>query len=571
MKLIRHLFLACLVCLMVLASVIAGSIGVLSAQIQTGGSLGSYAQVAAPNPPTPPRPQSAPSRDLEQRFQGFEERRYLGPVFRLGVPYVLNAGSEVSEVAVVFGDATINGRVDGNVAVVLGNLRLGATAIVSGSVVNIGGTATIADGAAISDDLVVIAGSLDAPPGFSPLGQHVLIGPPALGDSLRGVVPWFTQGLLWGRVIVPSLSWMWPLIGISLLIFLVIAGVFPTAVRACAATLAARPLSSFFAGILTLLLIGPICAVLAVSVVGVIVIPFALCAVVIGWVVGKVGVADWIGGGLIRGGDPDSRGSSLLTMFVGFVLITVTYMVPGLGLAAWALVGLLGVGTATLTFFGAIKRERPEPKPKPTPPVAPPPAPPADVDLPLTGGAPIGAPLSSSAQFSSNAPAAAAYATADTAGLGGGASPSAAATIGADSSYPQAAGDLRAYPRATFLDRLGAAALDFILLIVAKNFLDWRDDDGVFFLLALAYFAAFIAWKGTTIGGIVCSLRVIRTDGQPVRPVDSVVRALSSLFSIAALGIGFFWILLAGNRDRQAWHDKIAGTLVIRVPRDFPI
>ena len=166
MKLIRHLFLACLVCLMVFASVVAGSIGVLSAQIQTGGSLITYArQDVAPNPPAArasaagqrgSSAASAPARDVEQRFEGFEQRRYRS-VFRLGV-HALNAGSEVSEVVVVFGDATIDGRVDGNVVVVLGNLQLGAGAVVDGSVVNVGGTATIADGAAVRDDLVVVAG-----------------------------------------------------------------------------------------------------------------------------------------------------------------------------------------------------------------------------------------------------------------------------------------------------------------------------------------------------------------------------------------------------------------------------
>jgi uncharacterized RDD family membrane protein YckC len=62
---------------------------------------------------------------------------------------------------------------------------------------------------------------------------------------------------------------------------------------------------------------------------------------------------------------------------------------------------------------------------------------------------------------------------------------------------------------------------------------------------------------------------VIRTTGEPLRPIDAVVRGLSSLFSIAALGIGCLWML----RDpaRQAWHDKIAGTYVVKVPKDWPL
>lgn len=131
--------------------------------------------------------------------------------------------------------------------------------------------------------------------------------------------------------------------------------------------------------------------------------------------------------------------------------------------------------------------------------------------------------------------------------------------------------DLSTYPRATFLDRLGACVLDVLLVVIAGRLFDWDQDDGRLFVLFMVYSIAFLAWKGTTIGGIVCSLRVVRLDGSPLRPVDAVVRTLSSLFSIAALGIGFFWILIDGNRDKQAWHDKIAGTLVVRVPRDLAL
>jgi len=560
MKLIRTLFLACLVCLVLLTGVLFSSIAVVGAQLRTGPVV----VQTTPAPPQPPAVRSAP-RSMEERFQGFEERRYLGPVFRIGVPYVLNTGTEISEAVVIFGDATINGRVDGNVVVVMGNLQVGSTAIVEGAVVNIGGTATVAEGAVMQDDLVIVAGRLEAPPGFSPLGEHVLIGPPGLADGVRGLVPWLTHGLLWGRVIVPSLGWMWPLIGVSFLVFLAVAAAFPRAVHACTATLATRPLSAFFTGILTLLLAGPLSTVLAISVVGIVVIPFVLCALVIGWVVGKVGVAEWIGSGLVPGGDPESRARAIRSMVIGFGLITVAYMIPALGLAAWALVGVFGLGTATLAFFSAVKRERPAPKPKPTPPVIPPPAPsagPPTHDLPLYGGDPSPATAASSPMAATDV-AASAHLGSTAAGFGGG--PSMPPPV------PGSPGDLASYPRATFLDRFAAFVIDMLLLVIVVNFFNGRHDDDLWFPLVLVYYMTFIAWKGTTMGGIVCSLRVVRTDGTPLRPVDAIVRTLASLFSIAALGIGFLWILLDSNRERQAWHDKIAGTLVVRVPRDLPL
>jgi uncharacterized RDD family membrane protein YckC len=89
--------------------------------------------------------------------------------------------------------------------------------------------------------------------------------------------------------------------------------------------------------------------------------------------------------------------------------------------------------------------------------------------------------------------------------------------------------------------------------------------------LLTIYNAAFWTWRGTTIGGIICQLRVVRTDGRRMEFGDSVIRGLSSVFSLIVLGLGFFWILLSGNADRQAWHDLIAGTIVVRVPKSTPL
>jgi uncharacterized RDD family membrane protein YckC len=203
-----------------------------------------------------------------------------------------------------------------------------------------------------------------------------------------------------------------------------------------------------------------------------------------------------------------------------------------LGLLTWATVGVFGFGAATMAFAATLRRERPTPPKAPvTPPVAPepPPAPPPAV----AGGF---------------------QPAAETAGLKPG-------------GY-----DLSRYPRATFLDRVAAIALDAVLVGIATSFIDRGRDDGgglfVFFLLA--YHVAFWTWKGTTLGGIICNVRVARLTStgavSDVRFVDALVRALSSIFSVVALGIGCFWML--GDRDGQMWHDKIAGTIVVKVPRE---
>ncbi len=85
-------------------------------------------------------------------------------------------------------------------------------------------------------------------------------------------------------------------------------------------------------------------------------------------------------------------------------------------------------------------------------------------------------------------------------------------------------------------------------------------------LLALAIYAA-VMWKhkGTTIGGIVCGLKVVRIDARPIDWATAIVRALGCFLSLAVAGLGFIWV--AFDDEKQSWHDKIAGTTVVRVPK----
>ena len=129
--------------------------------------------------------------------------------------------------------------------------------------------------------------------------------------------------------------------------------------------------------------------------------------------------------------------------------------------------------------------------------------------------------------------------------------------------------DLVTFPKAFFRDRLAAGVLDIILLAILRGLLDDLLSDNGGFLMALIYFVGFWAWKQTTLGGIICQLRIVRLDNQPIRFVDALVRGLAGIFSLAVLGLGFVWILR--DQDRQAWHDRIAGTYVVKVPRNWPL
>jgi len=504
------------------------------------------AGMAAFTSPAAARQAEQPPPEPTERIEPVERVRWGYPVLRVGQSYTLKAGDIARDITVVFGDATIEGHVDRDVIVILGSAQLKSTAVIDGSLVVVGGHVQAAEGAQVREDLFVGGGGLDAPAGFGPGGHYVGIGSSTFDGYFRDLVPWLTRGLLWGRPIVPGLTWVWTIALMFFLMNLLLNVVFDAPVKAAALTLRATPLSTFMSGLLVMLLAGPICLLLAVSVIGLAVVPFVLCALLIAAILGKIAFARWIGMSVVHQDDLESRPQSMRSFLIGSAIMCVAYMIPVLGFVTWALAGVFGLGAATVAFLSAYRRENPRPprKVKVAPPEAAPPpsmpeAPPASVAY-------------AAATPPREEPLYAAVAAPD--------EPAAVA----------AASDLVVLPRAVFVDRLAAFGLDAILIVIIVQVLNFdREFARVGFLLALTYHVSFWTLKGTTLGGIICQLRLVRTDGGRVGFPEALVRGLTGIFSLAVFGLGFFWILR--DPDRQAWHDRVAGTFVVKVPRDWPI
>lgn len=86
---------------------------------------------------------------------------------------------------------------------------------------------------------------------------------------------------------------------------------------------------------------------------------------------------------------------------------------------------------------------------------------------------------------------------------------------------------------------------------------------GLFQLASIAYFVGFWTWRGQTPGMMLFGLRVAREiDGARPGLARSVLRYVGYVLSWIALFIGFIWV--AFDSRKQGWHDKIAGTVVVR-------
>lgn len=517
----------------------------------------------APPPPTAPEPLPLP-RDPSDDVRGLSGNR---STLRIGQDFSLAAGTAVREAVVILGDATIAGTIDRDLVVILGTVTLASTGAVGGDIVAVGGNVSAESGAIVRDNLILIGGRFDAPPGFMVGGEHTVIGGELLGGWAQSLGPYLTRGLLWGRLIVPDLSWVWSVVGLVFLLYLAINLLFDRPVRACAGTLDEKPLTAFGAGLLVLLLVGPVCLLLAVSVVGVAVIPFVVIALFGGWIVGKVAVARWIGMSVVpelrastgNADDPDApateptRAHALRSLLIGFVLVTIAYLIPIIGVVTWAIVGVLGLGSSFLTFLWAYRRENPRPVvPGPGTP-SPPWSTPAPGDVPAPLPSRVGP---------SHAPPAIAFDALSAPNADG----AAAAAMPLRAPAPPSL--LATMPKALFRDRLAAFVLDVILVVIVVNIVR-ADPDEMFLPVLLLYHIGFWAWKQTTVGGIICQLRVVRTDGAPLSFADALVRGLASIFSVAVLFIGALWMLR--DPDAQTWHDKIAGTYVVKVPREWHV
>jgi uncharacterized RDD family membrane protein YckC len=55
-------------------------------------------------------------------------------------------------------------------------------------------------------------------------------------------------------------------------------------------------------------------------------------------------------------------------------------------------------------------------------------------------------------------------------------------------------------------------------------------------------------------------------DGESIALKRALLRFAVAFVSLAALGLGFLWCLL--DSERRAWHDIVAGTLLVRLEKN---
>ncbi len=416
----------------------------------------------------------------------------------------------------VFGNTYVDSRVGDSVVAVFGNVELGPHADVQGDVVAIGGDL-------IRDPAAVVHGDIQNVMMFGHMGGY---------EWLRN---WVHNCLMYGRPLAfaPGLGWAWTIATSFLVLYLLIALLFPTGVNQCVRTMEANPGRATLASLFTFICKPIVFLVLLVTVIGSILIPFLAFALFVGGLFGKAVALAWFGRRVLPAREPGHEYRPVLAVLLGGTIALMLYVVPVIGFITYKALDVLGLGIVVYTLLLAFRARR------------------AATTAQATPSAHAG--LVQPAAAAEAAPAAGAPA---------------AEPAPAPARAPLPPVSLELANRAGFWIRMLALFLDLILVAIVCGVVSFPMHHGLLLILA-AYGAVMWKLRGTTIGGIVCGLRVVRLDGRPVDWPTAVTRALGSFLSFFIVGLGFIWVVF--DAERQSWHDKIAGTVVVHAPRGTPL
>ena len=423
------------------------------------------------------------------------------------------SAGEAVDVVSIFGNTRITGPVKENSVSIVGNTYIDSK--VDGDVVAVIGNVELGPHAEVDGNVVAVLGTVKRDPSAIVHGSvdNVISGD--LGD-FSGLQTWIKHCLLYGRplALVSGIGWAWTLALVFLSLYICVALVFRSGLTACVQTLETRPGRTALAALLSVLLTPVLIVLLCVTVVGIAAVPFFVIGLLCATLFGTAVMLAWIGRAVTN--RSTAIGHPAFAVVIGGVIVLGLYLIPVVGFLVYKLLGIFGLGAVVYTLILNVRAHQNTRAEKGHPPAT------------VADAAPEPDPAAATA------------------------APRAALAVPA-----------AALPHAGFWVRMAALFLDVLLVGFVLKLLH---PIGELHLLVLAAYGA-VMWKlrGSTVGGVVFDLQVVRLDGRPVDWETAIIRALGCFLSLAVVGLGFIWIAFDGAG--QAWHDKIAGTIVVRIPK----
>lgn len=250
------------------------------------------------------------------------------------------AGVKVNGDAVaLFGDVVVNGDLSGDAVAIFGDMSVIGT--IEGDAVAIFGKITVKDNGVISGDAVGILGGVEKSHNGMIRGEIADINVPFNAKKPNGLIPRVSYGDMIGLIVIYAFSCLAILIA-------------PDRIRRMSEESKIMPGRRFAIGLVIMMLFIPtsiiLSILLAITLIGIIFIPFIFIALFLIAFVGMVAVEVAIGYRLT--GQREGNNALFINLMVGVLLVYVLKIIPVLGWLAYFALVSFAVGIAVDTRIG---------------------------------------------------------------------------------------------------------------------------------------------------------------------------------------------------------------------------
>jgi hypothetical protein len=247
-------------------------------------------------------------------------------IIKVGNDVILEEGQQADNIISVGGQITVYGLVEKSVVAVGGSVILTSKAVVRGNVVAVGGVVTRGSGAMVFGDVTEINTS-------------------ALSSSIASALRGEMEG--WSLLLnIISLCFFAIILIITLMMTLVV----PRSLAVVANAIEMSKVRSFLWGCLVTLLIVPFFMLLAISIVGIFLMPLAFTALLLAAIIGFIAVGSLLGNTIITSVFHGYKKSLIKETLVGVSLLWLIGWIPYAGVVIKALAITLGLGGVMLTL-----------------------------------------------------------------------------------------------------------------------------------------------------------------------------------------------------------------------------
>jgi len=248
-------------------------------------------------------------------------------VVKIGSDVTVEEGTKVHNVLAIGGQVTIDGTVENNIIAIGGSVVLTRTAVVGKNVFALGG--------------IVVRGR-----GAEVRGNVTEINADDISEAIAKALSEEWEGWSWIFAIVSVSIFLGVLLLTIITVFLI-----PKPVRLIASAVKEKPFKVTVWGLVGLVLVVPLAVLLAISVVGIVLIPLEMAIVLCAVLIGFIAVSQLVGQKLFTILKRQDQSIMRETIW-GLIILWLIGWIPYVGWMVKMCAVILGLGGVLLTRFG---------------------------------------------------------------------------------------------------------------------------------------------------------------------------------------------------------------------------